>query len=457
MPIAATAQWEVRNGGSANNGGFYVSGGTDYSQQNAAQYALTGVTTSGATDTLLTSSASSDMVGNGARIVSGTNFTAGFYQIIAVVAGVSIQLDRVCATAAGSAGVVNVGGAISKLGDAGSAFVAGNKIWVKGSFTLTAIDTVSATGTITLPITIEGYNATRGDGYQGRNSIGELIVSNFPTINYNGNFGLNASGANIIVKCLNVTSIRQNYAVTAAWVQWCKVANSSTSVSAGCINSSFPWDNDFAMTGASGGVAGIQASTGLAIANRGTTGNTAAVGIALQGSSRQSMALHNTLYDCGGAGISVAGTTTTAFIVGNTIQGGAGDGINIVDSSTVFALIQNNIITDNGGWAIDLNNTSTGAIVKHNRFRDNVSGQVNGGSQLYTEMVFGNVTTDTGGPETDYVDAAGLDFRLIASSPAVSVAIPAAMSMGALQRDQTGGGGPSGLVGRLVNSNALLG
>lgn len=452
MAIAATAQWEVRSGGSSTNGGFYVSGGggTDYSQQTSAQYSLTGVTTSGATDTLLTASAATDMVGNGARVVSGTNFTAGFYQIIAVVAGVSIQLDRTCATGVGVSGVVNVGGAISKLGDAGSAFVAGNKIWVKGTFTLSANDTVSSAGTITQPITIEGYSAARGDGYQGRDSIGNLITTNFPYLNYNGNFGLNASGANIIVKCINANSARSGFTITAGWVQWCNATNSSTNANAGGISSAFPWDNDFAMTGASGGVAGIQASTGLAIANRGTTGNTAAVGIALQGSSRQSMALHNTLYDCGGAGISVAGTTTTALIVGNTIQGGAGDGIDIVASSTVFALIQNNIITDNGGWAIDLNNTSTGAIVKHNRFRDNVSGQVNGGSQLYTEMVFGNVTTDTGGPETDFVDASGLDFRLIASSPAVSVAIPAAMSMGALQRDQTASTGGESLSVTIV-------
>lgn len=437
MAIGATAQWEIRSGGSANNGGFYTSGGTDWSQQTAAQYALTGVTTSAANAILLTASAASDMVGNGARIVSGTSFTVGFYEVISVVPGVSITLDRTCSTAAASGGVVNIGGAISRLGDAGSAFVAGNKVWVNGSFTLSAIDTVSAAGTITLPITIEGYGTTRGDGYQGRDAVGALITSNFPTLTYSGNFALNASGANIIVKYLNVSTARSGYSITAAWVQCCKATNSSTNAAAGCISSTYPWDNDFELTGASGGVAGIVVSVGLAIANRGTVASATAAGISLIGANRQSTALNNTLYNCAGPGISVPGTTTTAFIVGNTIQGGAGDGIDIVASSTVFGLIQNNLITDNAGWAIDLNNTSSGASVRNNRFRDNVSGDVNGGSQLYTEMVSQNVTTDTGGPETDYVDAGIFDFRLIRLSPATSAGLPAYSSIGALQRDQT--------------------
>ena len=41
MAIGATAVWEVRDSGLATNGGFYTSGGTDYSQQDAAKITKT--------------------------------------------------------------------------------------------------------------------------------------------------------------------------------------------------------------------------------------------------------------------------------------------------------------------------------------------------------------------------------------------------------------------------------
>jgi hypothetical protein len=69
---------------------------------------LTSVTTAGADAILLNANADADMVGHTATIVSGTNFIVGQYEVISVVAGVSITLDRTCTTAAGSSGVVNI-------------------------------------------------------------------------------------------------------------------------------------------------------------------------------------------------------------------------------------------------------------------------------------------------------------------------------------------------------------
>lgn len=176
MALDSTIVWEARptaTAGMVNGGGFKTgASGTDYSQQNAAQYALTGVTTAGADAILLSASAASDMVGNTARIVSGTNFTTGWYEIISVVAGVSITLDRTCTSGAGSTGVVNIGGALSFGStlddDFMEAVVGGNTIWVKhdGStdFTLgEGISIASSSGTTTAPVIIEGYRTTRGD------------------------------------------------------------------------------------------------------------------------------------------------------------------------------------------------------------------------------------------------------------------------------------------------------
>lgn len=102
MALNATTVWEVRSGGSDSNGGGFDSsiggGGIDYSQQNSAQYALTSCTSSGAGAVVLNASAATAMLGNVCQIISGTNFTAGFYTIIAVSAGVSFTTDRNCTT-----------------------------------------------------------------------------------------------------------------------------------------------------------------------------------------------------------------------------------------------------------------------------------------------------------------------------------------------------------------------
>ena len=173
MAIAAASVWEIRSDATASNvnGGFFVTGasGTDFSQQAAAQYNLTGVTTAGADAILLSASAAADMVGNAAHIISGTNFTAGWYEILSVVVGVSITLDRTCTSAAGSTGVVNIGGAMS-LGAANDDAVfenavAGNKFYIKqGTYTLGGTVSLAAAGNTTSTYNLmEGYAVTRGD------------------------------------------------------------------------------------------------------------------------------------------------------------------------------------------------------------------------------------------------------------------------------------------------------
>lgn len=196
MAIAAAAKWELRSSATASNvnGGFFVTGasGTDYSQQDAAQYNLTGVTTAGADAILLSASAAADMVGNAAHIISGTNFTAGWYEIISVVAGVSITLDRTCTTAAGSSGVVNIGGAIS-LGAANDDAVfenavAGHVFYMKqGTYTLGGTVNIAAAGT-TIPISLEGYASTRGDRPTG--DTRPVIVTGGTTMTFGANWNV---------------------------------------------------------------------------------------------------------------------------------------------------------------------------------------------------------------------------------------------------------------------------
>lgn len=177
MAIAAGAVWEARSGASASNvgGGFWVPGssGTDYSQQNAPQYSLTGGTSSGAGAVLLHASAAADMVGNGLHIISGTNATAGWYQVMSVVVGVSITVDRNDVTGVAASVVFNVGGAVSLQHSTDQSLFntmqAGNKMWIlNGTYTLTGTLNVNvAAGSNTAYIALEGYAVTRGDQPRG--------------------------------------------------------------------------------------------------------------------------------------------------------------------------------------------------------------------------------------------------------------------------------------------------
>lgn len=176
MAIAPTCVWEVRTTGSNTNGGGYVpgGGGLDYSQQPTAQYTLTGVTGVALSDTVASASASSDMVGNIAYFVSGTNFIMGFYEIISVVAGVSIRFDRAVVGASnGTSGVINIGGSF-KIGGTQDdnffeAITGGNIVWIKsGTYTPGMnVSVSSAASTSTNPSFIIGYDVTRGDNPTG--------------------------------------------------------------------------------------------------------------------------------------------------------------------------------------------------------------------------------------------------------------------------------------------------
>jgi hypothetical protein len=182
MALSLNTVLEVRQVGADTNGGGFVTGasGTDWSQQTSAQYTLTGLTSSGAGNTLLTASASADMVGNIAYSVSGTNQTTGtgavpFFQITSVSVGVSITFSTnsagtSIATGIVAAGAVNIGGALGTPGQAAAILtVAGMRAWVKYSSTAYNMTTATA-GLSGGPVvmgtngtSIEGYDQTRGD------------------------------------------------------------------------------------------------------------------------------------------------------------------------------------------------------------------------------------------------------------------------------------------------------
>jgi hypothetical protein len=170
MAIGATSVFELRTSGNALNGAGYDAGiasaGTDYTQQDAAQLAVTDLACSAGSTTVtsVTGGFTAAMIGNAINISSGTGFTAGFYFITAVADTNTATVDRTPSAGGGSVGVARVGGAMTlPTNPFAASLVPGNIVWIKsGSYTLAAEHT-AVNGTTDLAVTWLGYKTTRGD------------------------------------------------------------------------------------------------------------------------------------------------------------------------------------------------------------------------------------------------------------------------------------------------------
>jgi len=170
MALPNTLVWEVQTGGSDDNGGAFVSGGsgTDYSQQTSAQATLTTASVVNSTTTIIDvdsgdyTCTDSD-VDNVIKITGGTA-TAGRYRIVSR-SGQQWTLDRSAGTA-GQTVVGNMGGCAATPGEVAGAMVSGNHVWIKsGTYTLSTSSANTSGGQYN-PIVAgytRGYATTRGD------------------------------------------------------------------------------------------------------------------------------------------------------------------------------------------------------------------------------------------------------------------------------------------------------
>ena len=157
MGLSANTVWEIRQDGDDNNGGGYVSdaGTTDYSQQAAAQLSVSDGATSGTGVTTLTSATggfTAQMVGSIVHLYSGTNLTAGWYEISGYTDTNTVTLDRAPDDGVGgvSGATCKVGGALASIGGLGAVFstadeaVAGMLAFMKYSASDYALSSTSA-------------------------------------------------------------------------------------------------------------------------------------------------------------------------------------------------------------------------------------------------------------------------------------------------------------------------
>lgn len=373
--LPASGVWEVRAAtGSDNNGGGIDAATvvTDYSQQAAAQLSETDLATTGVVTTLTSATGgfTAAMVGNFIHITSGTNFTPGWYEVTARASTNSVTLDRAPSTAAGSAGVGALGGALATLSNAtglAGAMVASNKAFVTGTTftatTATAISfaqTVAATAAATPATRLIGYGVTRGDGTHAAVTLQTNTGQN----------GITTTGANFWIEQIDVdcaslgTSVGFQLSGQSAMLTRCKVVNFSLAgVSMGAILQTCT--NCEIANGISPAVFGIGGNAGSALAIRQNfVHDNACPGIK---AANYSTINFNLITNNSGGSSDGIQFGVGDIILNNTIHNSGGNGLKNLAASDSAIIILNNILTNNGGYGV---NFSTGTALPASAYYD---------------------------------------------------------------------------------------
>lgn len=458
MSITAASTWEVRSTGSDTQGGVFDPsfGGTDFSQQDAAQLSLTDVVTNGTTTV---TSATGGFVA--AHKGNGINIAGTVYQIMAVGSSTSITVDRATGTGSGQTG--KVGGAVASLGFVGGQATLQNVVYQKsGSYTITS-SSVNVSGGIVqigmglggsrvVKLRFEGYGATRGDlGTKPVNTLAAGISG--PIIDSLDQYSAPAIINNIAFDGGSVAgSIGVRNSGNPAGdiqVQRCKFSH-FTSVALKLSGSGNSCDeaylNEFTLNS---GTSILTGAPGQYVVGNSLHDNTATP---INGGSaivRGNLIYNNTGASTDGVQPQDGGRM---HVIGNTIYGNGRHGVNIGNNASPNShLVENNIIVANAGWGVT---TTTGAdpelIVRANATYGNTSGGIS--TNLTSPLNEGNVPLST----NPFVNAATGNFALnnTAGGGAAcrAAGIPGAFpggtttgypDIGAVQH-QAGGGGSGG-------------
>jgi hypothetical protein len=323
LALSSTICWEIRTAGSATNGGGFKPGatGTDWSQQNAAQYSVTDAVANGTTTvTSATANFGTDVVGNIA------NIGGGWYEITARSSTTSITVDRTIGIASGL--TLKIGGALNHPATATGMAVASNKVFVKaGTYTTTATITFAqspgAPASAVPAFRLIGYNTSRTDkGSGGR-----------PLIQLSTNTGLTG------INCTGTGAIVENIAVDCA----------SLGTSTGIIVSFNSIVRNCKVQGFT--LRGISLASGHSVAQGNeVTGGTSAATSAISGNPNPASYIDNWIHDNACTGISSAGTCSIAFNVLSNNTGAASDGINV---ASIGSWVFNNTIYNSGRHGIN--------------------------------------------------------------------------------------------------------
>lgn len=202
--LPAGTTFEVRTAGADTNGGCFVAGssGTDYTQQNAAQYSGTNLTVDLVTNTIVTSASHNFVaadVGDCIHVTAGAGWTTGYYQIVSTASNAA-TLDRSPAAVGVTNGTFAVGGALLTLAGLNGGMTGNAIAWVKadGVYSIATGITFNFAASGASFEQINGYTTTRGDnGYvtiRAANNLNILTINNNTSSLVVRNFILDCNG-----------------------------------------------------------------------------------------------------------------------------------------------------------------------------------------------------------------------------------------------------------------------
>lgn len=411
MALSTNTVWEVRTTGSNTNGGGFVTGasGTDWSQQDAAQYSVTdGVTNGTTTITSATANFGTDVVGNIIYVQGGTgSVTAGWYQIVSRTNSTTIVVDRSTGLTTGTGVTLKIGGAFASLAPFSPSVVLvdGNTVWVKaGTYNHASTLTVGLGGSTTSLVAICGYGTTRGD--QGR----PLISSTSTGV------ALNVAGAGVLAMDLEVDGndsatsgiVASSNGGRGAKVIRCKVSRCTLY---GFSGFSLYWACEVTDL-AAGGRAGIVLDGPGPAAWYCYVHDTPGYGFLGSWSSHATVDAYFCVADACTSGFLVSNSGGDLYgcrIVGCVAYGNTSQGFITGNNFNIYPWILNCISYGNGGYGFSgtngFNATLLKELVRNNAAGNNTSGNYQGGDTYKAD----SSVTLTADP---FVDADNGDFRL---------------------------------------------
>jgi hypothetical protein len=309
-------------------------------------------------------------------------------------------------------------------------------------------------GALGAPNVWRGCETTEGDlDDAALNADGTLDTTGMPTFTITG---LWATALHTTFQNLNITGALNSRLIGATGADscvalHCRIENTANNASANTIS----WDDgcaiigcDLICSGATHGSALIVDSDSRVISCRITiTDAKAAIGSGV--ATTVADCVFQKLGSVGGSGITVTTALTTArtYIVTNCTFHNFAAAVTTTGTHTGGQIIISGCHCTDGTYLVD--NTTTIAVYDiNNRTRDLTSGKATGAELITTSAV----TTDTGGAETDYVDAANGNYRLLTTAAGYNARFDGG-DIGGLQTDPPAGGGGGFFVsqpGRIV-------
>jgi len=348
--------------------------------------------------------------------------------------------ERYVTDAAGGGGVGTSGDPWT-LAEALTSAVAGDRVNVQsdGPYSLGA-DTISNAGTAAALVIFRGYNSTIGDlEGQGRNADGTLDTTNFPAITLTGTL---TPSTRSILQNLNIFgSVAAPLVGGSSSDYWgivsCKILNMANSSAAyGCRgdNELYAINSDVECSGTAYAFV-LNGDTLCSVIGCRVKGTADSPLIGIQnGFVGESVVIGNN----NGVGIAFEATALPCVVKSCTFYN-LDEAVRFPSEAFIVApILMDNHVTDCATWLdSQYSATADNAVIEiNNRTRDNVTPRNGIGDGLNV----GEITTDTGGIATDFVDAANGNLRLISGAPGESAGLIAYSDVGAYQREPSAGG-----------------